>query len=136
MIRIAVSSAAFDAICATLPVGSVGFESEATKQGGRLRHAHNLKRQRLYNVEQTQRRLRGNVWQKGRNMVRFTATEATRKAGLWRGAAARLYTDLSDQRVSGETRLRPPQAHSALKAAADSVRRVEQTETQVSEPDI
>ena len=35
MIRIAISPAAFDAICATLPLGSVAYEAEATANGGR-----------------------------------------------------------------------------------------------------
>jgi hypothetical protein len=35
MIRIAISPAAFDAICATLPVGSVGYEAEANEQAQR-----------------------------------------------------------------------------------------------------
>jgi hypothetical protein len=67
-------------------------------------------------------------------MFRFTATEATRKGGIWRRAAARLYADLSDQRISGEARVQLAQAHLALKAAADAVRRVERTDRQVSEP--
>jgi hypothetical protein len=32
MIRIAITSAAFDAIAATLPLGSVGYEPEQTAQ--------------------------------------------------------------------------------------------------------
>ncbi len=36
MIRIAISSAAFEAIAATLPVGSVGYEAEPNEQGERL----------------------------------------------------------------------------------------------------
>src|SRR5271166_4145052 len=36
MIRIAISPAAFDAICATLPVGSVAVEAEASGRGERL----------------------------------------------------------------------------------------------------
>jgi hypothetical protein len=36
MSRIAISLAAFDAICATLPLGSVGYESEANERGERL----------------------------------------------------------------------------------------------------
>jgi hypothetical protein len=36
LIRIAITTAAFDAICATLPVGSVGYESEANERGERL----------------------------------------------------------------------------------------------------
>jgi hypothetical protein len=36
MIRIAISQAAFDAICATLPLGSVSFENKADEQGNRL----------------------------------------------------------------------------------------------------
>ena len=36
MIRIAITAAAFDAICATLPLGSVGYESEANERGERL----------------------------------------------------------------------------------------------------
>jgi hypothetical protein len=35
MIRIAISLAAFDAICATLPLGSVGYENEANERGER-----------------------------------------------------------------------------------------------------
>jgi len=35
MIRIAISPAAFDAICATLPVGSVAVEAEANERGER-----------------------------------------------------------------------------------------------------
>jgi hypothetical protein len=33
MIRIAISLAAFDAIAATLPLGSVGYEAERTENG-------------------------------------------------------------------------------------------------------
>jgi len=36
MIRIAINPAAFDAICATLPVGSVAVESEPNERGERL----------------------------------------------------------------------------------------------------
>jgi len=36
MTRIAISPAAFDAICATLPVGSVAVEAEANERGERL----------------------------------------------------------------------------------------------------
>lgn len=36
MIRIAITAAAFDAISATLPLGSVGFEGEASEKGERL----------------------------------------------------------------------------------------------------
>ena len=35
MIRIAITAAAYDAICATLPLGSVGFETEANERGER-----------------------------------------------------------------------------------------------------
>jgi hypothetical protein len=33
MIRIAISQAAFDAIAATMPLGSVGYEAERTERG-------------------------------------------------------------------------------------------------------
>jgi hypothetical protein len=36
MNRISITTAAFDAICATLPVGSVGYEAEPNEQGKRL----------------------------------------------------------------------------------------------------
>jgi hypothetical protein len=36
MIRIAISQAAFDAICATLPFGSVSFENKLDEHGQRL----------------------------------------------------------------------------------------------------
>jgi hypothetical protein len=36
MIRIAISAKAFDAITATLPLGSVGFEPQLNAQGERL----------------------------------------------------------------------------------------------------
>ena len=36
MIRIAISQAAFDAIVATLPLGTVGYEAEANAEGERL----------------------------------------------------------------------------------------------------
>jgi len=36
MVRIAISPAAFDAICATLPVGSVAVEAEANEPGERV----------------------------------------------------------------------------------------------------
>jgi hypothetical protein len=36
VIRIAISQAAFDAIAATLPLGSVGFENASTEKGERL----------------------------------------------------------------------------------------------------
>ena len=36
MIRISITPAAFDAICATLPVGSVAVEAEANERGERL----------------------------------------------------------------------------------------------------
>jgi hypothetical protein len=36
MIRIAITAAAFDAIAATLPLGSVGFERDLTTRGERL----------------------------------------------------------------------------------------------------
>jgi hypothetical protein len=39
MIRIAISSVAFNAICATLPVGSVRLEAEANERGVRNRLA-------------------------------------------------------------------------------------------------
>jgi hypothetical protein len=35
MIRLAVTQAAFDAICATLPLKVVAFEGEVTAKGGR-----------------------------------------------------------------------------------------------------
>jgi hypothetical protein len=35
MIRIAITQAAYDAICATLPVGSVGYENEVNERGER-----------------------------------------------------------------------------------------------------
>jgi hypothetical protein len=35
MIRVAVSQAAFDAIAATLPLGSVGYENEVNEKGER-----------------------------------------------------------------------------------------------------
>jgi hypothetical protein len=34
MIRISITSAAFEAIAATLPLGSVGYEPQRTAQGG------------------------------------------------------------------------------------------------------
>ena len=36
MIRTAITLAAFDAICATLQLGSVGYEAEANAKGERL----------------------------------------------------------------------------------------------------
>jgi hypothetical protein len=36
MIRIAITQAAFDAICATLPLGSVGYENQIDERGERL----------------------------------------------------------------------------------------------------
>jgi hypothetical protein len=36
MIRISITSAAFEAIASTLPLGSVGFESDANAKGERL----------------------------------------------------------------------------------------------------
>jgi hypothetical protein len=36
MIRIAITVEAFDAICATLPVGSVAYEAETNAKGERL----------------------------------------------------------------------------------------------------
>ncbi len=36
MVRISISQAAFDAIAATLPLGSVGYETEANERGERL----------------------------------------------------------------------------------------------------
>jgi hypothetical protein len=36
VIRIAITQAAFDAICATLPLGSVGYENETNERGERL----------------------------------------------------------------------------------------------------
>jgi hypothetical protein len=36
MVRIAISVEAFEAICATLPIGSVGYEAEANERGERL----------------------------------------------------------------------------------------------------
>ena len=36
MIRIAISVAAYEAICATLPLGSVAVEAEANERGERL----------------------------------------------------------------------------------------------------
>ena len=36
MIRIAITQAAFDAIAATLPLGSVGYENETNERGERL----------------------------------------------------------------------------------------------------
>ncbi len=35
MIRIAITQAAYDAICATLPLGSVGYEAEANERNER-----------------------------------------------------------------------------------------------------
>jgi hypothetical protein len=32
MVRIAITQAAYDAICATLPLGSVGYENEANEK--------------------------------------------------------------------------------------------------------
>ena len=36
MVRIAISVEAFEAICATVPIGSVGYEAEANERGERL----------------------------------------------------------------------------------------------------
>jgi hypothetical protein len=36
MVRIAITQAAYDAICATLPLESVGYENEANEKGERL----------------------------------------------------------------------------------------------------
>jgi hypothetical protein len=36
MVRIAISQAAFDAIAATLPLGSMGYENETNEKGERL----------------------------------------------------------------------------------------------------
>ena len=36
MIRIAITSEAFDAVCATLPLGSLGFEPQLNEKGERL----------------------------------------------------------------------------------------------------
>ena len=36
MVRIAISIAAFEAICATLPLGSVGYEPEPNERGLRM----------------------------------------------------------------------------------------------------
>jgi hypothetical protein len=36
MVRIAISQAAFDAICATLPLGNVGFENKIDEHGQKL----------------------------------------------------------------------------------------------------
>ena len=36
MIRIAITQAAFEAIARTLPLGSVGYEAEASEEGQRL----------------------------------------------------------------------------------------------------
>jgi hypothetical protein len=36
MVRIAISQAAFDAIAATLPLGSVSYDAEVTATGGRF----------------------------------------------------------------------------------------------------
>jgi hypothetical protein len=36
MIRIAITQAAFDALCATLPLGSVGYENATNERGERL----------------------------------------------------------------------------------------------------
>jgi hypothetical protein len=36
MIKIAISVEAFEAICATLPLGSVGYENQINEQGERL----------------------------------------------------------------------------------------------------
>ena len=36
MIKIAISQAAFDAIAATLPLGSVGYDNETNERGERL----------------------------------------------------------------------------------------------------
>ncbi len=36
MVRIAISQAAFDAICATLPLGDLGFENATNERGNRL----------------------------------------------------------------------------------------------------
>jgi hypothetical protein len=36
VIKIAISQAAFDAIAATLPLGSVGYENETNEKGERL----------------------------------------------------------------------------------------------------
>jgi hypothetical protein len=36
MVRIAITQAAFDAICATLPLGSVGYENATNEKGERL----------------------------------------------------------------------------------------------------
>jgi hypothetical protein len=33
MIRIAITTATYDAICATLPLGSVGYENAASERG-------------------------------------------------------------------------------------------------------
>ncbi len=36
MVRIAITPAAYDAICATLPLGSMGYESEPNERGEKL----------------------------------------------------------------------------------------------------
>ena len=35
MIRVAITQAAYEAICATLPLGSVGYENKTTERGER-----------------------------------------------------------------------------------------------------
>jgi hypothetical protein len=44
MIRIAITRAAFDAICATLPLGSVRYENKVNERGERLVDRRNHQR--------------------------------------------------------------------------------------------
>ncbi len=55
-------------------------------------------------------------------MLKFTMSQAARKSHLWRRSAARLYTDLRDERIRGDTRVHLMQAHAAMIKAASAVK--------------
>ncbi len=55
-------------------------------------------------------------------MIKFSASEASHKSQIWRRGAARIYTEMRDNRISGDTRVRLHEAHTALIRASGAVK--------------
>ena len=55
-------------------------------------------------------------------MPKFSASEASHKSQLWMRGAARIYIELRDSRMIGDTRIRLDEAHTALIRASNAVK--------------
>ena len=66
-------------------------------------------------------------------MIKFSASEAAHKSQLWRRGAARIFTEMRDNRIGGATRIRLDEAHTALIKAACAVQNGDKDANGVSE---